>query len=60
MEIILKITVPDEDVTTATENTIGSDGDLAEWITDFFASNDRDYLTSLGLEQMTIEILGLH
>lgn len=56
MEIIMSVTIPDTDLPRAVENACGTDGDLAEWLADFFACNDKQYLRDLGLGNMTIEV----
>jgi len=57
MEILLKVTIPDADVATATENAPGPGGSLPEWLAEFFQYNDRSYLRDLGLGDLTVEIV---
>lgn len=60
MEITFKVTVPDSDVPTATENAPGLGGDLSEWLREFFEWNDKDYLRGLGLGEMTVQIVDVN
>ncbi len=60
MEIIMKVTVPDSYVTEATENSCGEEGDMPEWLADFFEGNDVDYLRDLGFHEMTVEVIDIN
>ena len=46
MEIMLKLTIPDEDVAIAQENGPGPHQDVAEWICAHFMSESRFYFES--------------
>lgn len=57
MEIVMKVTVPDEDVTEATEKAPGPGGDLPEWLRNYFECVEKSYLRDLGLGNMAVQII---
>lgn len=59
MDIIFKMTIPDEDVPTAVANGPGAEGDLPEWIANHFSSERHYFTDNLGF-RFTIEVVDIN